>query len=327
MTEYKKTRKYKVITNKRVDGVFSGDFIVTPDESRRGVDAMTRAAVLSRSGAIDGAEHSPAGAVFMLEIESREIAAAAPGQFVMIKCGAGPRYDKGRTAFLRRPISVGDANAATGVVRFYYRVAGAGTYWMSYLQRGDMLDIMGPLGNGFRLSRGRVAIVGGGVGVFPLLFLAKRFNEVNVVPDIYTGFQNAGAVLLHKEFRQLANEYTLATDDGSAGQKGFITDIFDGACDTGARYDDGVKYDGGVKYDAVYACGPQLMIDALHKICTLRGIKAQYSLEQRMGCGIGACLTCACAVKAPDGNTGVVPAFAYARACKDGPVFSSSEYY
>ncbi|MCL2058404.1 MAG: dihydroorotate dehydrogenase electron transfer subunit [Oscillospiraceae bacterium] len=268
------------------------------------------------------------GAVFKLVVESDALAAAEPGQFAMLKCGGG--------AYLRRPFSFCDICDETGSATFLYRLTGVGTRALSQAVAGDCIDLMGPLGKGFDIVSGRSAIVGGGIGVFPLLLLARRMYEGGTAPDIFAGFQNSGAVVLERELGSYSRKFALVTDDGSVGAKGFVTDAFLQALSGGA-------------YDNVYACGPVPMLKALQGICEERGMRAQFSLEQRMGCGIGACRVCACAVKA-DGadaaaqNTAPHPGdadaaaqnaaphpggaapnapFTYARVCSDGPVFAS----
>jgi dihydroorotate dehydrogenase electron transfer subunit len=220
---------------------------------------------------------------------------AAPGRFVMIKCGGA--------AYLRRPLSFCDADEKAGTVTFLYRAGGAGTRELSLRKRGEYLDINGPLGAGYKVSGGKSAIVGGGIGAAPLLLLAKRLCEQAGAPDVFLGFQNAESVLLKREFSVLCDNFILMSDDGSAGEKGLVTDAFLCALEAGAAYGN------------IYACGPVQMYKALKRICGARGLSAQASFEQRMGCGIGACLVCACAVSAAPGP------FMYKRVCADGPVF------
>jgi len=216
----------------------------------------------------------------------------------MLKCGGA--------AYLRRPLSFCDVCERDGAATFLYRISGAGTKELSLRKAGEPLDIIGPLGNGFDIIRGRRAIVGGGIGLFPLLLLAKRLCGDGAAPDIYAGFRDAGAVVLENELKKYAADFTVVSDDGSTGVKALATEAF-------AR-----ALAGGARYDAVYACGPAPMLRALACICENEGIEARFSLEQRMGCGIGACLVCACAVKSDDGPDGE----SYARVCADGPVFS-----
>ena len=258
----------------------------------------------------DNGDSGDSGDIYRLAFESNELAGtAAPGQFVMIKCGGG--------AYLRRPFSFCDICEATGAAVIMYRLAGAGTQSLSKLAPGDELDVLGPLGKGFESLSCKAAIVGGGIGIFPLLLLARRLHEMGNAPDVYAGYHDSGSVVLESEFQSLSSGYTLVSDDGSTGVKGYVTDAFAEALANGA------------KYDAVYACGPVPMLSALKTICDRNSIRAQFSLEQRMGCGIGACLVCACAVKYDNaGHTGgaALPGVVkYARVCSDGPVFSSDK--
>jgi dihydroorotate dehydrogenase electron transfer subunit len=194
---------------------------------------------------------------------------------------------------------------------FMYRLQGAGTRALAGMRAGETVDAVGPLGNGFEILPGKSAIIGGGIGVFPLLLLARRLCANGAAPDVFAGFQNAESVVLSDEFKPFADNITLVSDDGSTGMKAFVTEAF--LC----------ALSGGAAYDNVYACGPVPMLKTLAGICETRAIKAQFTLEQRMGCGIGACLVCACAVKSNAANGH--EASVYVRVCRDGPVFASDE--
>ena len=166
--------------------------------------------------------------------------------------------------------------------------------------------------------------------MFPLLLLAKKLRSRGICPDIFTGYLNKSSVVLEEELRSYARNFYLSSDDGSIGTKGYVTISFTNAINAGAVY------------DSVYACGPEPMLRALQNICDTRGMTAQFSVEQRMGCGIGACLVCACAVKAgykiektdscavntcSAKNADTAGQVEYARVCKDGPVFYSHDLY
>lgn len=215
--------------------------------------------------------------------------AAQPGQFVHIKCG-----DNINT-LLRRPISICDVQEDT--MRVLYQVKGEGTKLLAQKKAGDQLDVMGPLGRGFQMdpANQKCAVIGGGIGTFPLLLLSKQLDK----PDIYLGFRTKELVSLEAEFAACAGHLTIATDDGSYGYNGFAIDALKANLD-------------GV--DMIYACGPTPMLKAVQALSAESGIAAQLSLEQRMGCGIGACLTCACNVRGH-----------YAHVCKAGPVFKANE--
>ena len=229
--------------------------------------------------------------IFDFTIECPEIAKEVQcGQFLHIQCGGD--------AFLRRPISICDADDTT--VRFIFEVKGKGTELLAKVQEGDMINIMGPLGRGFEIKPEfkKSVIIGGGIGVFPLFKLAKTIKS-----DIYLGFRSADRVVMEEEFKSVANSVTVGTDDGSYGYKGYIAEEM-------SKHLDGV--------DIIYACGPMTMLRAVKKIAEEKGILCQVSMEQRMGCGIGACLVCTCQTD-KEGMDGQV------RVCKDGPVFYSTE--
>ena len=215
-----------------------------------------------------------------------------------------------------------------------YRLSGVGTRELSRRKPGEELDILGPLGNGFDLTSAvadaaapaKAAVVGGGIGVFPMLLLSRRLYEAGMPPDIFIGFRDSKSSALTRELGGFSDNINIMSDDGSIGGKGPVTDAFVSAVGAGAVY------------GRVYACGPVPMLRALRNICETAGVTAQFSMEQRMGCGIGACLVCACAVNADTPATGGKNApetggknapdsgiFTYARVCRDGPVFSSDE--
>ena len=253
------------------------------------------------------------GAIYKLTFEfgKQPAATVAPGQFVMLKCGGG--------AYLRRPFSICDIPDEAGAATIMYRLTGAGTQAVSLLRAGGTLDIIGPLGKGFDVLPDKAAVVGGGIGLFPLILLARRLCEGDGAPDIFVGFRNNGSVVLEHELACFSKSLTIVSDDGSVGVKGFVTEAFEKAL---------VR---GEKYSVVYACGPVPMLVVLKGICEKFGVYAQFSVEERMGCGIGACLVCACAVKLSGGAGGGSDTdagsetYTYVRACRDGPVFSAED--
>ena len=199
---------------------------------------------------------------------------------------------------LRRPISVCDAR--DGVLRLVYQVKGEGTRIMSQMQPGAMVDVLAPLGNGFSIDSGkRYALIGGGIGVPPMLYTAAQCDH----PLVISGFRNASLVILQDDFRRAGAETLLCTDDGSAGQKGFVTDLL---------------RENISAVDAVCACGPTPMLRAVAAVCAELGKPCQMSLEERMACGIGACLVCAVRVR-KDGEE------IMQHVCKNGPVFNAEE--
>ena len=237
--------------------------------------------------------------IVRLDLETPEIAGpAAPGQFVMAACGTN------RDPLLRRPISVHDG-PGEGRLALLIRVVGRGTALLAALREGDALSLIGPLGRGFGPApeQGEVALVGGGIGAAPLLFLARRLSAQGKTPLILLGASCADeAKMLQQDFLALDCPVQVSTDDGGLGHHGFVTELLPALSDTVAK---------------IYTCGPPPMMAATARFCAERGIACEVSLETRMACGLGACL--GCAVPAP-GGTG-----RYRHVCKDGPVFDASE--
>ena len=218
-----------------------------------------------------------------------------PGQFVNVKADG---------FMLRRPISICSIDKKKGTLRIIFEVRGDGTKEMSRINEGDMIDIVAPLGGGsFRLDEYKSAvIIGGGIGAPPMLAVAEKFGSSSTV---ITGFRNAAAVILQEDFKSTGAETILCTDDGSAGKKGFVTDALNEVLQS-------------KKPDVIYACGPKIMLKKITETAKEKNIPCQVSLEERMGCGVGACLVCACRT-IRDGEE------YYAHVCKDGPVFDSQE--
>lgn len=218
---------------------------------------------------------------------------AQPGQFLHIRCGENQ---------LRRPISIGGVEQETLTVIF--EVKGKGTRWLSARRPGDVLDVLGPLGHGFPVAEldGKVLLVGGGVGVPPLYFAAQRLGRC----DALLAFRSADRAMLQKEFEAQCETVKIMSDDGSVGQKGFA-----------AQGAEQLLAGGG--YEAVLACGPKIMLKTTYEVCAKAGVPCYVSMEERMGCGIGACLGCSVPLKNPDGTRRM------ARACADGPVFRAEE--
>ncbi len=213
---------------------------------------------------------------------------AQVGQFGHIKV-------TGKT--LRRPISICEIDREKKTLRFVFQIRGAGTADLATVQEGESLDILAPLGKGFPLFEKdkKALLVGGGIGTPPLLGLAQYYKENSVTA---LGFRNADSVILEKDFAACGSKVLIATDDGSAGYHGLVTDM--------------VKAD---KPEVIYACGPAPMLKAVCRLAEQWGIPCYISLEERMACGVGACLGCACALQDEEGN------LYNAHVCKDGPVF------
>ncbi len=231
--------------------------------------------------------------IFDFTIESTEIAQKTQcGQFLHIDCG-------GKT-FLRRPISICDVDETS--VRFIFEVKGEGTKELSQRCVGEIIDVLGPLGHGFEVKEEykNAVIIGGGIGVFPLFNLAKKIKA-----DVFLGFRNKDRVVMEEEFSDISKSVTVGTDDGSYGYNGYIASKME-------------EYVDQNQCDVIYCCGPMPMLKAVKKIAEDRGIVCQLSLEQRMGCGIGACLVCTC----ESNHDGMDKQL---RVCKNGPVFYSTE--
>ncbi len=210
----------------------------------------------------------------------------APGQFVNIKLEG---------LYLRRPISVCDFSDKT--LTLIYKVVGKGTEVMSKMGEGEKLDILTGLGNGYDTSKsGDVPLlIGGGVGVPPMFALAKKLISEGKKVSVILGFNVAEEIFYAEEFKALGAEVFVTTVDGSVGTKGFVTDAVDAVGD----------------YSYVYTCGPEVMLKAVYNKCEKSG---QFSFEERMGCGFGACVGCTCKTK-----------YGNKRICKDGPVLEKEE--
>ena len=231
--------------------------------------------------------------IYSMWIEAERIAKEAiPGQFVSVYCKDGVRL-------LPRPISI--CEVGDTAIRLVYRVAGAGTEEFSDWEAGDELRLQGPLGNGFPLRPERAILIGGGIGIPPMLELAKRLPGEKTIVAGYRDEQ----LFLCETMKQYA-PVVVATEDGSAGTKGNVLDAI---------------REQGITGQVIYACGPTPMLRAVKAYALERDILCYLSLEERMACGVGACLACVCRSKDKDAHTGVHNK----RICKDGPVFLAQE--
>lgn len=218
---------------------------------------------------------------------------AKAGQFIAL-------YSKEESRMLPRPISICEIDEEKGMLRIVYRVVGKGTEEFSGLHAGAEIEIMGPLGNGFPLQEKKAMLIGGGIGIPPMLELAKRLNcEKQVV----AGYRDE--LFLERELRQ-NSELFIATEDGSTGTKGTVLDAI---------------RKNSLTADVIYACGPAPMLRAVKEYALEQGIEAWISMEEKMACGIGACLACVCKSKEKDSHTNVNNK----RVCKEGPVFECRE--
>ncbi|MGN1084608.1 MAG: dihydroorotate dehydrogenase electron transfer subunit [Lachnospiraceae bacterium] len=239
------------------------------------------------------------GDIYQMKIKAEHIAAEAKaGQFVSLYCKEGGRL-------LPRPISICGIDKEKGELRLVYRIAGDGTKEFSTLAAGDTITVTGPLGNGFLTEDCKegmhAVLLGGGIGIPPMLELAKALpGEKTIV----LGYRNADTFLA-KEFEAYGKVY-LASDDGSIGVKGTVLDAL---------------RESGVKGDLLFACGPKPMLRGIKEYAKEAGVRAQLSLEERMACGIGACLACVCKTTKTDEHSQVKNT----RICKEGPVFYAED--
>ncbi len=232
--------------------------------------------------------------VYSMWLDAGDMARASrPGQFICL-------YSKDQAHLLPRPISICEVDEKRGALRIVYRVVGYGTEEFSRAKAGERIKITGPLGNGYTLKKEDAILVAGGIGIPPMLELAKRLDAKKT---IVLGYRDER--FLDEEFAPYG-KVVLATEDGSAGTKGNVLDAIK------AR---------GVSGSVIYACGPIPMLRALKAYAMENGMEAQISLEEKMACGIGACLACVCESTETDGHSLV----RNKRICKDGPVFDARE--
>lgn len=226
-------------------------------------------------------------AVYRMVLEGDTQYITRSGQFINIELTG---------KYLRRPISVADYDNKT--VTIIYKVVGSGTEQMRGMARGEKLDILTGLGNGFSTDNDakRPLLVGGGVGVPPMYNLCKRLLSEGKRPTVIIGFNTKAELFYEEEFKALGVDVVVATADGSAGVKGFVTDAIREA---------------KVEFDYLYTCGPLPMLKALYDATD---VPAEFSFEERMGCGFGACMGCSCKTK-----------YGNKRICKDGPVLKREE--
>ncbi|HNT57115.1 MAG TPA: dihydroorotate dehydrogenase electron transfer subunit [Syntrophales bacterium] len=235
----------------------------------------------------------------------------SPGQFVMVRRRAED------TPFLPRPFSVYDMDLTEGLekVILLYRVAGKGTEIFSRMKRGETLSLIGPLGRGFTAvpEKPTLLLVGGGMGVVPLHYLARtltdRLEKGEVSLHAYLGCGNSNFFPLFRGFKSLCSVFRVSTDDGSVGFKGTVMDLLEREVH---RYDPARTM--------IYGCGPRPMLTRLAAFGIRNGVTGQLSMEERMACGVGACLGCAVSLKTAGGEGN------YVRVCREGPVFSFDEF-
>lgn len=232
--------------------------------------------------------------IYSMWIKESQIAAGAkPGQFLSLYCKICNRL-------LPRPISICEIDKENGTLRLVYRVVGEGTEEFSHYKVSDTVEVLGPLGNGFHMEGSKAILIGGGIGIPPMFELAK---QLQCEKQIVLGYRDS--TFLDKEFETYGSVY-ISTEDGSSGTKGNVIDAIKANHLVG---------------DIIYACGPTPMLRGVKAYAQEQGIQAQLSMEERMACGIGACLACVCKSKDKDHHTHVNNK----RICKDGPVFYAEE--
>ena len=223
--------------------------------------------------------------VWQLKLQADTKSVTAPGQFVNLKLDG---------LYLRRPISICDWDEDS--LTLIYKVVGTGTQQMTTLKPGDKVDTLIGLGNGYNTDKsgGAPLLIGGGVGVPPMFGLAKALIAKGVKPTVILGFNTKAEIFYEEEFKALGADVRVATADGSYGTKGFVTDVMK-----------------DLSYSYFFTCGPMPMFKAIERTAVTSG---QYSFEERMGCGFGACMGCSCKTK-----------YGNKRICKDGPVLEREE--
>lgn len=252
-----------------------------------------------KENAVVVSQEQIADGIFSMWLRTEAAETARPGQFISM-------YTKDGTKLLPRPISICEIHKEEGQLRVVYRVTGenTGTKQFSRAKSGDEIPIIGPLGNGFPLEKAvgkKAFLMGGGIGVPPILELAK---QLDCEKQIVVGYRNQDT-FLREQFEENGTVY-ISTEDGSIGTKGNVMDAI---------------RENGLDAEIIYACGPTPMLRAIKAYAEKNGIECYISLEERMACGIGACLACVCKSKEKDHHTNVNNK----RICKDGPVFLASE--
>jgi dihydroorotate dehydrogenase electron transfer subunit len=236
-----------------------------------------------------------------LRLDSLAASQAKPGQFLMIRTSDTP------TPLLRRPISLHDGDDRT--IDIFFQVAGRGTALLALKKKGETLDLLGPLGNGFDLagaSPGSTAwLVGGGRGIAPLFFLGRVLRERGALVKVFYGGKSVSDLPIREKFPAAGLDIACSTDDGSFGYAGFVTGLVAAELERS-------------RPDRLFVCGPDLMMEKTAEIALLGGIPAQLSLESMMGCGFGACWGCVKRIRRSDGEK-------WRKICEDGPVFPAAD--
>lgn len=242
---------------------------------------------------------------FLLSFESPEIVKdAQPGQFLMV------RIDTGTHPLLRRPFSLFSADKTNGEI--FFQVSGLGTQLLSAKKEGDFIDVIGPLGNGFTqnpaLHQKPCALIGGGRGIAPLHFLARKLSKTGGAVRVYYGGKSIGDLPIRERFEEMGVPLTCTTEDGSFGIKGLITEAFE------------AELAEGLTLSRVCACGPELMLQKTAEMAAAKAIPAELSLESVMGCGFGACWGCVKKIRTKEG-------LGWHKICEEGPVLKAEDVF
>ena len=247
--------------------------------------------------------------IYLMKLEAPEIAKESlSGQFIHIKCS------KDNYPLLRRPLSIHRIDKEKGEIFILLQVVGEGTKLLSQREVGDNLDILGPIGNGFNIypESKKIVIIGGGIGVAPLLALCEESIKKGKEVRVLIGALKKELVIGEENFRNLGAKVDIATGDGSYKYKGLVTDLLEGSIREGWLA------------DQIFACGPKYKLKKIVEISLDAHIDCQVSLEERMACGIGACLGCVCKIKTKNKKEDKAK-YEYKRVCVDGPIFEGSE--
>ncbi len=231
------------------------------------------------------------------------VAEAQPGQFVHVK-------KEPSVNFLRRPFSIADVDIKKGILTLIYRIVGKGTAEYAQMKKGDVLSVLGPIGNGFipkdiSAAGGQPLLIGGGVGIAPLIYLSRVLQEKGQKPVLLIGGKNEDEVFWTKYLKPYADKVYVTTDDGSVGFKGFTVQLMP-------------QILAGHNITNIYTCGPMIMMDGIAKLAYEHDIDCQVSMEKRMACGIGVCLGCTFEGKLTHKRRKV---------CTEGPVFPAREVF
>lgn len=238
----------------------------------------------------------------VVKTDAALLKAAQPGQFIHLK------INPFGSPLLRRPFSIHRIDVEQKTISLLYAVVGKGTMAMAMDLPGKKVGMLGPLGTGFQLpdnSDHHTVLIGGGLGTAPLLFTAEKLLERGIKTTVILGFADHHKVMLENDFKRLGTITYITTEDGSQGHRGYPTELLEQLIKS-------------TKIDTVFTCGPEIMMNKVTKICTEHGVGAWVSLEEKMACGIGACLGCVVRIRDAAGGH-------YEKACKEGPVFKASE--